>query len=191
MGLWRGALSAPSKPVFYLMGLAEFDQIVTQYLKRNGKKSELRTIFSGQVMRFSLPEEFKWSFGHLQIFEKEFLSDLKGPTAPCKIQTENEAFNRRFEIFAADEHNAFYLLTPRMLERIIRFADYANCQIALTFVGMSLYVAVDRPHSMFNASVRQSLTKQRQLIFDDAVLLKKAGEILIFGADSLTGSSYE
>ena len=97
----------------------------------------------------------------------------------------------QFEIFAADEHNAFYLLTPRMLEQIVRFADYANCQIALTFVGMSLYVAVDRPHSMFNASVRQSLTKQRQLIFDDAVLLKKAGEILIFGADSLTGSSYE
>ena len=157
---------------------------VTQYLKRNGKKSEIRTIFSGQVMRFSLPNEFKWSFGHLQIFEKEFLSNLKGYTAPYKIQTENEAFNQRFEIFAADEHNAFYLLTPRMLEQIIRFADFANCQIALAFVGMALYVAVDRPHSMFNASVRQSLTKQRQLIFDDAILLKKAGEILLFGTDA-------
>ena len=161
-----------------------YSDVVTQYLKRNGKKSEIRTIFSGQVMRFSLPNEFKWSFGHLQIFEKEFLSNLKGHTAPYKIQTENEAFNQRFEIFAADEHNAFYLLTPRMLEQIIRFADFANCQIALTFVGMALYVAVDRPHSMFNASVRQSLTKQRQLIFDDAILLKKAGEILLFGTDA-------
>ncbi len=161
-----------------------YSDVVTQYLKRNGKKSEIRTIFSGQVMRFSLPNEFKWSFGHLQIFEKEFLSNLKGYTAPYKIQTENEAFNQRFEIFAADEHNAFYLLTPRMLEQIIRFADFANCQIALTFVGMALYVAVDRPHSMFNASVRQSLTKQRQLIFDDAILLKKAGEILLFGTDA-------
>ena len=63
-------------------------------------------------MRFSLPEEFKWSFGHLQIFEKEFLSDLKGYTAPYKIQTENEAFNQRFEIFAADEHNAFCSTPP-------------------------------------------------------------------------------
>ena len=161
-----------------------YSDVVTQYLKRNGKKSEIRTIFSGQVMRFSLPNEFKWSFGHLQIFEKEFLSNLKGYTAPYKIQTENEAFNQRFEIFAADEHNAFYLLTPRMLEQIIQFADFANCQIALAFVGMALYVAVDRPHSMFNASVRQSLTKQRQLIFDDAILLKKAGEILLFGTDA-------
>lgn len=168
-----------------------YGDVVTQYLKRNGKKSEIRTIFSGQVMRFSLPEDFKWSFGHLQIFEKEFLSNLKGYTAPYKIQTENETFNRRFEIFAADEHNAFYLLTPRMLEQITCFADFANGQIALTFVGMSLYVAVDRPHSMFNASVRQSLAKQRQLIFDDAILLKKAGEILVFGTDSLTGSSHK
>ena len=165
-----------------------YSDVVTQYLKRNGKKSEIRTVFSGQVIRFTLPENFKWSFGHLQIFEKEFLSNLKGRTkgrtAPYKIQTENEAFNRRFEVFTADEHNAFYLLTPRMLEQIIHFADYANCQIAITFVGMSLYVAVNRPHSMFNASVRQSLAKQRQLIFDDAILLKKAGEILLLKTDS-------
>lgn len=167
-----------------------YSDVVTRYFRRNGKKSELRTIFSGQVMRFTLPEDCKWSFGHLQIFEKELFSNLKGRTAPYKIQTENEAFNRRFEIFAADEHNAFYLLTPRMLEQITRFADYANCQIALTFVGMSLYVAVDRPHSMFNASVRQSLAKQRQLILNDAILLQKAGEILVLGADALTGSSY-
>ena len=168
-----------------------YSDVVTRYFKRNGKKSEIRTIFSGQVMRFTLPEDFKWSFGHLQIFEKEFLSNLKGRTAPCKVWTENEASNRRFEVFAADEHNAFYLLTPRMLEQITRFADFANCQIALTFVGMSLYVAVDRPHSMFNASVRQSLAKQEQLILNDAILLKKAGEILVLGADSLTESSRE
>ena len=99
--------------------------VVTQYLKRSGKKSEIRTIFQGQIIRFSLPEDSKWSFGHLQIFEKEFLSSFKGRTAPCQIQTEQEAFNKRFEVFAADEHNAFYLLTPRMMEQITRFADFA------------------------------------------------------------------
>ena len=49
---------------------------------------------------------------------------------------------------------------------------------------MSLYVAVDRPHSMFNASIRQSLAKQKQLIFNDALLLKKAGEILLLETDA-------
>ena len=165
--------------------------VVTQYLKRSGKKSEIRTIFQGQIIRFSLPEDSKWSFGHLQIFEKEFLSSFKGRTAPCQIQTEQEAFNKRFEVFAADEHNAFYLLTPRMMEQITRFADFAHCQIDLTFVGASLYVAVDRPHNMFNASVRQPLKKQRQLILEDGNLLKKAGEMLIFGTEASSINNQE
>ena len=88
-------------------------------------------------------------------------------------------------MFAADEHNAFYLLTPRMLEQIIGFADFSGCQIALTFVGAVLYVAIYRSHSMFNASVTQPFSLQRQLILSDANLLKQAAEILIFGADVL------
>ena len=153
--------------------------VVTRYLRCNGKKSEIRTIFQGQIIRFSLPEGSKWSFGHLQIFEKEFLSDLKGRRAPCQIQTENEAFNERFEVFAADEHNAFYLLTPRMMEQIVRFADFADCQIALAFVGAMLYVAVERSHSMFNASIRRPLEEQRRQILDDADLIRRAEEMLI------------
>ena len=162
-----------------------YGDVVTRYMKRNGKKSELRIIFQGQIMRFSLPKDSKWSFGHLQIFEKEFLSNFKGRTAPYQVQTENEAFNQRFEVFAADEHNAFYLLTPQMLEQIVRFADFAGSQIALTFVGPTLYVAVDRSRSMFDASVRKPLKEQRQQILDDANLLKRAGEMLVFGADAL------
>ncbi len=162
-----------------------YGDVVTRYMRRNGKRSEIRIIFQGQIMRFSLPEDFKWSFGHLQIFEKEFLSDFKGRRAPHQIRTENEDFNRRFEIFAADEHNAFYLLTPQMMEQIVRFADLAGSQVALTFVGAVLYVAVDRAHSMFDASIRLPLEKQRQLILDDVNLLKQAGELLIFGADAL------
>lgn len=160
--------------------------VVTQYLKRRGKKSEVRTIFEGQVMRFSLPEHSKWSFGHLQIIEKGSLSNQGGRRAAYEIRTENEAFNQRFEVFAADEHNAFYFLTPQMLEQIIGFADFSGCQIAITFVGAVLYVAIYRSHSMFNASVSQPFSQQRQLILSDANLLKQAAEILIFGANVLT-----
>ena len=72
-----------------------------------------------------------------------------------------------------------------MMEQIVRFADLAGSQVALTFVGAVLYVAVDRAHSMFDASIRLPLEKQRQLILDDVNLLKQAGELLIFGADAL------
>lgn len=162
---------------FYGMRFAYCD-VITKYLKRREKKAELETIFQGQIMRFSLPEDSKWSFGHLQIFEKEFLSNFKGRTSPHRVQTENEGFNRRFQVFAADEHNAFYLLTPQMLEKILHFADLADCQIALTFVGPSLYVAMNRPHSIFNASMTESFAQQQQTILQDVRLLQQAGELL-------------
>lgn len=160
--------------------------VVTKYLKRSGKKTREEIIFCGQIMRFSLPEGAKWSFGHLQIFEKELLSNLKGRTAPHKVQVENEAFNRRFQVFAADEHNAFYLLTPQMLEQIVQFADAADCQIALTFVGTSLYVAVNNMHSMFDASLKKPFAEQRQSIRAEAELMRRAGELLVLETDGLS-----
>ena len=58
-------------------------------------------------------------------------------------------------------------------------ADFADCQIALAFVGAMLYVAVERSHSMFNASIRRPLEEQRRQILDDADLIRRAEEMLI------------
>lgn len=160
--------------------------VVTKHLRRRGKKVREEIIFYGQIMRFTLPEGAKWSFGHLQIFEKNLLSNLKGRTAPHKIQVEHEAFNRRFQVFAADEHNAFYLLTPQMLEQIVQFADAADCQIAMTFVGTSLYVAVNNQHSIFDASIKKPFAEQRQDIRTEAELMRRAGELLVFETDILS-----
>lgn len=157
--------------------------VETKYLARRGKKREVRTIFEGQVIRFATFNQTKWSFGHLQIFEKEFLSDLKGWTAPHKIETENEAFNKRFQVFAADPHNAFYILTPRMLEQITRFADHVGEQIAITFTGPILYVAICRSRSMFSTYVDEPISRQRQEILNDVELLRKAGDLLILELD--------
>ena len=88
-------------------------------------------------------------------------------------------------MFAADEHNAFYLLTPQMLEQIVQFADAAGCQTALTFVGPYLYVAMNSRRSMFDASVKEPFDKQRQAILADAGLMRRAGELLVLEADLL------
>lgn len=194
--VWDSCVVAAGDPKYYesedlLVGTYRgmpfaYSDVATKYLKRSGKKTRVETIFYGQIMRFTLPEGAKWSFGHLQIFEKELLSNLKGRTAPHKIQVEHEAFNRRFQVFAADEHNAFYLLTPQMLEQIVQFADAADCQIAMTFVGTSLYIAVNNLHSMFDASIKKPFPEQQQAIRTEAELMRRAGELLVFEADVLS-----
>lgn len=191
--VWDSCVVATGDPKYYesedlLVGTYRgmpfaYCDVITKCLKRSGKKTRIETIFYGQIMRFSLPKGAKWSFGHLQLFEKEFLSNLKGRTAPYKIQVEHEAFNRRFQVFAADEHNAFYLLTPQMLEQIVQFANAADCQIAMTFVGTSLYVAVHNLHSIFDASIKKPLAEQQQAIRAEAELMRRAGELLVLEMD--------
>ncbi|MBQ9991088.1 MAG: DUF3137 domain-containing protein [Lachnospiraceae bacterium] len=163
-----------------------YSDIETKRMVRRGKKRELQTIFEGQVMIFSSFDSTKTSFGHLQIFEKEFLSNIEGWTAQNKVKSEDEVFNKRFTVYAADPHNAFYILTPRMLEQITRLADRVGKQIAITFTGPIMYVAIHRTRSMFNGYVDKSIATQQQDILDDADLLRQAGDLLILEMASMS-----
>lgn len=153
--------------------------VETKYVVYSGKRREVRTIFQGQIMVFSSLDCSKTSFCHLQIFERKFLSNIKGRTAQHKIQMKDKRFNKRFAVFAADPRNAFYILTPRMLEQIIQFADEVGEQVAITFIGSFMYVAIHRTRSMFNGYVDKPITQQRQDILDDAELLRKACDLLM------------
>lgn len=159
--------------------------VETKRLVHRGKKQEIETIFEGQVMHFASFHEMKVSSGHLQIFEKKFLSNIKGWTAQHKVQTEDEAFNQRFQVFESDPHNAFYILTPRMLEQITEFADVVGEQVAITFRGPVMYVAIHRTRSMFNGYVDKPIEAQRQDILNDVQLLRRAGDLLILEMSSM------
>ncbi len=96
---------------------------MTKYLAGAGKNRRVEPIFEGQIIQFTDFDRSKESHGYVQIFEKKFISSIKGWTEKHKILTENEVFNSRFEVFATDEHNAFYILTPKLLELIMRFEE--------------------------------------------------------------------
>ena len=66
-----------------------FSDVTTKRMVRRGKRNELDTLFDGQVIRFDRFDHQKISNGHLQIFQKEFLSDLRGWTAEYKVETDS------------------------------------------------------------------------------------------------------
>ena len=113
----------------------KFSDVKTRKVVRYGKLTKIENIFAGQVMCFFGFDRNKTSEGRLQIFRKEFLSDFSGWKAEHWIQTEDEVFNSQFEIYAEDEHNAFYILTPRRMELIRKFSDAAGAQISIVFWG--------------------------------------------------------
>ncbi len=158
----------------------QFCDITTKRYVQSGRFKNLETVFKGQVMRFDRFDHMKISDGHLQIFQKDFFSSLRGWTAEYKIETENALFNDQFEVYANNEHNAFYILTPLFMEKIKEFSDIIDEQVAVTFYETEMMVAIGRIKSMFDANITDPVLKQKQVILDDVKQLQNAGDILLY-----------
>lgn len=153
----------------------------TGKLVKRGRSLEVKTIFNGQVLCFADFDERKTCSGYLQIFQKEFLSDIKGRIAEHKIETESAVFNDKFDVYAIDEHNAYYILTPLLMEKIEKFSVRAGAQIAISFHGRAMYVAINRKLSMFDPLLDKPVAVQKQDIVDDLKIIQDAGDILLCG----------
>ena len=156
----------------------QISDVCTRKMVRMSKKNRVEEIFSGQMICLDQFDDKKKSNGHVQIFEKKFMSNMIGWKAENEIHTENEVFNSRFSVFAHDEHNAYYILTPQRMEKIMHFADVINGQVAFVFRDEKLFVAVRRD-SMFDASMDAPVSKQTKNILQDAEFIQMAKEILI------------
>lgn len=156
----------------------QISDVCTRKMVRMSKKNRVEEIFSGQMICLDQFDDKKKSNGHVQIFEKKFMSNMIGWKAENEIHTENEVFNSHFSVFAHDEHNAYYILTPQLMEKIMHFADVMNGQVSFVFWDEKLFVAVRRD-SMFDASMDEPVSKQTKNILQDAEFIQMAKEILI------------
>jgi len=57
------------------------------------------------------------------------------------VETENEAFNKRFQILTEDSHSAFYILTPHFMEFIMKADDIAKTDTYLCFIENRVHIA--------------------------------------------------
>lgn len=156
----------------------QISDVCTRKMVRMSKKNRVEEIFSGQMICLDQFDDTKRSNGHIQIFEKKFMSNMVGWKAENEIHTENEIFNSRFSVFAYDEHNAYYILTPQRMEKIMYFADVMNGQVSFVFRDEKLFVAIRRD-SIFDASIDEPVSKQTKNIIEDAEFIQMAKEILI------------
>ena len=156
----------------------KISDVITKKKVRRDKKNRVEEIFSGQIMCLYKFDDMKVSNGYLQIFENQFLSDMSGWKAEHKIETENETFNDRFSVYASDEHNAYYILTPHRIEKIISFADAIDGQVSFVFNEEKLFVAVRR-ESLFDANMDEPVSGQHKKIIEDAKFIQDAKEILV------------
>lgn len=80
---------------------------------------------------------------------------LIGAKMTSGIETENAAFNSRFQILTSDGHTAFLVLTPHFMEFITSADTKANGFTNMCFEENIICIAVQNDHDSFEASGQQ------------------------------------
>ena len=152
--------------------------------KASARSSTPKILFEGQVIVFSCFDNRKISEGFVQVFSKKALSKLRETRVPLPIQTENSVFNENFAVFAENEQNAFYILTPQVMEQITAFQEAMEGNVYLSFSEKSLYVTCSQLRNPFHIYIDIPVEEQRQKIAGDTAILRSAKEILIRAGQS-------
>lgn len=147
--------------------------------KASARSSTPNILFEGQVIVFSYFDNRKISEGFVQVFSKKALSKLRETRVPLSIQTENSVFNENFAVFAENEQNAFYILTPQVMEQITAFQEAMEGNVYLSFSEKSLYVTCSQLRNPFHIYIDIPVEEQRQRIAGDTAILCSAKELLI------------
>ncbi|MCM1158636.1 MAG: DUF3137 domain-containing protein [Bacteroidales bacterium] len=66
------------------------------------------------------------------------------------VDMEDVNFNKKFIVLAEDAHNAFYLLTPQMMEHILETEKRFKGRIYLCFMDGKIHIAIDNGKSSFD-----------------------------------------
>ncbi len=103
------------------------------------------TIFKGRWMVFDFNKIFK---ANVQIVQKGFgnskVKRFFGNKEELykKVEMESESFNKKFNVFAQNEHDAFYIITPSLMEKIEKLDEQNKGKLLFCFVNNCLHIGI-------------------------------------------------
>lgn len=132
---------------------------------KNGTRVYYVTYFLGRVFKFSFNKEFE---GHLQVLE----SGSPRSNRPFKkVELESVDFNKKFKTYATTELSAFYVLTPDIMEAIMKLEQRNPGRIGLSFTGDTLYIAINNNVDTFELKMFRKI--------DDSVVEEFKKDLLV------------
>lgn len=118
----------------------------TEDTDENGRTEKTRnTLFKGQWLICDFGKELSGEV-RLSANDKKLRKQHKNDS----VEMENETFNKRFLVTAQNAQEAYYILTPHMMEYILTMADKSGGEVYMSFLhGGKLHVAVQTGRDFF------------------------------------------
>lgn len=117
------------------------------------------TVFLGRYFEFDFNKEF---IGELIVAEAKRHtnhSDLN------KVETESIEFNKTYKTYASDEHTAFYILTPQVMERLLLIENEYKGSCAFSFLKSKLYMTINNNIDTFDLKITKHIDESILLPF--------------------------
>ena len=142
----------------------ECSDIKVEDVIRNGKHTQTVTCFQGLYLKVNLKKRVH---GWTVVREREFLGD--GNPRPFwsemphleRVRVESEAFNQKFSIYTSDGQEAFYLLTPHFMEKLLELERRYDGKCMFGFLNGQLHVAIDSREDHFVIGLFDAVDKAK------------------------------
>lgn len=123
-----------------------------------GKTTHVEVIFQGLFLIFDIDRKIN---NCTQVYPKgkrgytkEFFGNSKELD---KVKFESEVFNRAFNVYCEDGSEAFYLLTPKIMEILLNLQR--KLDFSCSFVDNKMYIAIANKNDYFEISVFQPINQ--------------------------------
>lgn len=135
---------------------------VKEVTKSNGKtKVEIRDLFKGILFNAEFnksfdgkvlvfPDHARGMFGRLM---GESLNTLVNRPEMHSVLLEDPIFEERFTVIASDKVLARYVLTPKLMERLVELEHRLGYDLSLSFINGHLYIALEYDRDFFRPPI--------------------------------------
>jgi hypothetical protein len=141
-----------------------FTQSDVRIQRRQGPSRYAKRIdlFCGRWMIFNFNKNFVCN---LQVVEKGFFGSKKGKdqygSRLHKLEMDDEAFNRAFKVNCEDNEEAYYILTPQMMRRMLELKENTKGQLMFCFMNNALHIACNTGRNSFEPPVFNKIDLQK------------------------------
>ncbi len=120
------------------------------------------TIFRGRWMVFDFNKPFK---ANIQVCQKGFgnskLNSRGTKKKYQKVMMEDQVFNNNFRIYAQDEHEAFYILTPTLMEKMKNLTNKIPGKLLFCFVNNQLHIGIYNNKDSFEHGIFTKIDEEK------------------------------
>ena len=146
-------ISGKYKDVSFVQSDVSIQDVRTHTDSKGHTHTEVVNILVGKWMIFDFNKTFK---ANVQVKSKFFSFSKLGNFGDSRYQTvkmEDEDFNKKFSVHAQNEHDAFYILTPQLMEKIKNLSEGLKGRVMLCFIDNKLHVALNNNKDSFEYSL--------------------------------------